>query len=118
MQSSYEDGYEIEQMLMRLAVYLMGTLMTLCLLICVTRKECALSEIGENTIVVYLFNLILIHFLEMFGLFRGRPFCYLVFAIVFAAVYVWIMSRKIINNVYNAFMQWIHKCIFLPSRRS
>lgn len=112
LRSPYEDEVKVEQMLMRLVFYLIGFIMTLALFVMFTRKQCFLSEIGQNTLTVYILHLFIVDNVKELGLLKGQPYWYLFFSILLAAALTWLLSRKQVRQAYNFVFAKINNICF------
>lgn len=108
----YKDGEKMEQMLMRLVLYLLASIMTLGLLILVTRKKCLLSEIGQNTLTIYVFHLFLVRIFSKFQILKGQPYLYMALVLVLAVLLTWFLSRKFVRQFYDWIMMWVNHICF------
>lgn len=112
LRSPYGDGAKAEQLLMRLVLYLLGTVMTLAFLNLMTRKDCLLSRIGKNTLTVYVLHLFLVRNFNRMDVLKGQPYWYLVLAVALAAALTWVLSLDVVKKAYDWIMNKINSFCF------
>ena len=112
LRKSYVDEKKLDYLLMRVVLYLLASVMTLAFLVLMTRKRCFLTEIGQNTLTVYVLHLILIDRFRDLELWMDQHYLYLILLIPLAALLTWALSRGCVRQYYDKIMGTINRICF------
>ncbi len=94
-------------LLVRALLYLLGFLITFALINLMTENKCFLSNIGKNTLSVYLLHIFLIG--SFFGISRmiENNLLNLILCTIASIITTYILSREIVNNSVSKFLKFI-----------
>ncbi len=112
VRKSYVDEKKLDYLLMRVVFYLLASVMTLAFLVLMTRKRCFLTEIGQNTLTVYVLHLFLIDRFRDLELFMDQHYLYLILSIPLAAALTWLLSRGCVRRCYDKVMGIVYGICF------
>ena len=118
LRSTYDAGEKWEQMVMRLVLYVMASLLTIAFLNLVSRRQCLLTSIGRNTLTVYVGHLFVVHMIKKLEILDGKPFVYLPVAVLMAAVLTWILSREWVRKLYDWAMGLVLTILFRKEKEN
>jgi len=91
-------------MLYRILVYVVAIAITVAIITLVSRKKSFLSQIGRNTMTVYIFHLFTIPILEKLEILKGQPYLYMLYSIPMTAIIVYLFSRPMAKKIYDTGM--------------
>lgn len=100
----YPEDAGIEHMAYRIMIYAVALLMILALIIIMDGRKSFLSNIGQNTLTVYVLHLFTIPLLEKLEILYDRPYLYLAYSIIVTAIISYIYSLPIVKKIYNKIM--------------
>ncbi|MGI6752566.1 MAG: acyltransferase family protein [Anaerovoracaceae bacterium] len=94
-------------LLMRLLIIIVSCCWILVFIGLTTEKRNFLSTIGENTMAVYVFHIIIRYVIQRFGLPGGGTFVIYVLTFLAAAASVYLLGKKPVESFYNKIMEGI-----------
>lgn len=112
LRSPYQNGAKVIQMLMRSGSYLIASIMIFAMFILMTRKKSFISQIGRNSLTVYIFHLLIVAIIKKLNILSGEPYLYFTLSIVISVVLAYLLSRMPVMRLYNSFIGWIGNRIF------
>lgn len=104
LKSPYSEDAEIEQMMFRVMIYIVAFLMIFAFIIITSDRKTILTNLGQNTLTVYILHLFTIPLLEKFEILYDQPYLYLIYSIVVTAILCYLYSLPIVKKIYNRTM--------------
>ena len=110
-------GFNSFEIISRAIVIGIGILSTLILNQLMTNREISLTQVGKNSMVVYIFHLFMVKILKSIlkPYYAYHPGMTLLAAVALSLIIVFILSRDFISSIYNRFIEMICDLLFLNS---
>lgn len=104
LRDPYPQDDEINGLLMRVAIYIIAAAMIGAFINLTSTKKTWYTEIGSNTLTVYIIHLFIVIILEKFEILNDHPMLYIPYAIVMSIVIVYLCSRPVVRKCYDYIM--------------
>lgn len=101
LRGPYPEDADVEHMLYRILIYATALLMIFALIIITSDKKSFLTNVGQNTVTVYILHLFTVPLLEKLEILYDRPYFYLIYSIAITAIICYIYSRPVVKKIYD-----------------
>lgn len=101
LRKPYLEDSDIEHMAYRILIYIVALIMIVVMIIITSDKINFLTNVGPNTLTIYILHLFTIPLLEKLEILYDKPYLYLVYSVAMTAIISYLYSRPVINRLYN-----------------
>jgi len=116
LRSPYPEDADIEHMIIRVLVYVVALIMIFALINLTGSQKNFLTNIGQNTMTVYVLHLFTIPLLEKLKIFNNEPYLYLVYSVITTAIISYIYTLPIVKKIYDKAMNGSINVILLKDK--
>jgi len=104
LRSPYPEDADIEHMIIRVLIYVVALIMIFALIYLTGNQKIFLTNIGQNTMTVYVLHLFTIPLLEKLKILNNEPYLYLIYSVIMTALISYIYSLPIVKKIYDKAM--------------
>lgn len=116
LRGPYPEDADIKHMFYRILIYAVALVMILALIIVTGKRKSFLTNIGKNTMTVYVLHLFTIPLLEKLEILYDNQYLYLVYSVIVTAIISYLYSLPIVKRTYDRFMNWIINLILIKEK--